>query len=62
MLSCRFRKVLVADVIHQRKAIRSNNPIYIWQGGFRDQVPRKDSEQVLWRPTGLARNSPYECY
>ncbi|DBB02473.1 hypothetical protein WJX82_005804 [Trebouxia sp. C0006] len=58
----RFRKVLVADVIHQRKAIRSNNPIYIWQGGFRDQIPCKDPEQVLWRPTGLARNSPYECY
>ncbi|KAL0037517.1 hypothetical protein WJX77_000810 [Trebouxia sp. C0004] len=58
----RFRKVLVADVIHQRMATRSNNPIYIWQGGFREQVPCKDPEQVLWKPTGLARNSPYVCY
>ncbi|KAL0028754.1 hypothetical protein WJX79_005068 [Trebouxia sp. C0005] len=58
----RFRKVLVADVIHHRKAIRSNNPIYIWQGGFRDQIPCNNPEQVLWKPTGLARNSPYECY
>lgn len=59
---CRFRQVLVADIIHQHKAVRSNNPIYIWQGGFREETPCKDPEQALWKPTGLAKTSPYECY
>lgn len=62
LLHCRFRKVLVADILHQHKVVRKNNPIFIWQGGFRDYIPCKDPEQAMWKPTGLARNSPYECY
>ena len=59
---CRFRKVLVADIIHQHKAVRSNNPVYIWQGGFREVTSCKDPEQALWKPSGFARPSSREGY
>ena len=63
-LHCRYREKTVADVVHQHKAKMLNSPIYIWQGGFRDQISYPDPErrQVLWKPTGLAKNSPYSCY
>ncbi|KAA6420586.1 MAG: hypothetical protein FRX49_09379 [Trebouxia sp. A1-2] len=49
----RYRQSVVNDVLQRSKAIKSNNPVNVWKGSFRDEAPI-DRNHKPWRPNGLA--------
>lgn len=44
---------MVNDVLEQRKAAMSNNPVQAWKGSFRDEAPI-DHDHKAWKPNGTA--------
>jgi len=50
---CRYRQSVVNDVLQRSKAIKSNNPVNVWKGSFRDEAPI-DRHHKPWKPNGLA--------
>ena len=52
MVVCRFKSAMVNDVLHRAKAIKSNNPAYVWKGPFRDEDPLLDVSDKAWKPNG----------
>ena len=50
---CRYRHLVVNDVLQRSKAIKSNHPVNVWKGSFRDEAPI-DRHHKPWKPNGLA--------
>ncbi len=50
---CRYRHSVVNDVLQRSKAIKSNHPVNVWKGSFRDEAPI-DRHHKPWKPNGLA--------
>lgn len=49
----RFKQSVVTEVLEQRRAARSNNPVNVWKGSFRDEAPI-DHDHKAWKPNGTA--------
>ncbi|KAL0037693.1 hypothetical protein WJX77_008057 [Trebouxia sp. C0004] len=49
----RYRQSVVNDVLRRSKAVKSNNPVNVWKGSFRDEAPI-DRNRKPWKPNGLA--------
>ena len=52
MLFCRFKSAMVKDVLHRAKAVKSNSPVNIWKGPFRDENPLLAISDQPWKPNG----------